>query len=679
MEKLQYIQTIKDTGEELEHYIDQDGERLSILGPISRVNILVGATNSGKSRFMRGLAKSPSYVSFSLDPRIAHPSSILNICTRLSRKKFRIVIEVNPEGREYDPETLNIDSPWLMQRLKSAKRGRKPETSLTQRDFSQVRGLLEQELTDGTDAQRRRSMLDDLAQAYRFALQTSDCSTVAREWLSIQEEEGLTKDTIESIGTVLEFIEALSSSKSTRLSPLEVVYIPVLRTAVPLKGVSTSDTMDHLAQSISEIYGLGLSGGTVKVFTGNLLYWTIQEERSGDPQIHKRLRDFERFLGETFFEGASIELVPLHEKYDSGRHLALLIDERIQRRFHDIGDGIQAIIILLYRLFTAEPGTWIFIEEPEQGLHPGLQRIFLETLARHPVLQDKDLTIFMSTHSSHLLGMAISELEDVSVFAFQRWADPERFEIRPVHTRQQNLLTLLGVVNSSVFLANCGIWVEGITDRKYLRAYLSAYLQSDEFKTEYCFVPQEDVHYAFFEYAGSNSVHYLFEAENDDLSDWADQIRAQFLCNRIFLLADRDESKKEEKHKSLEACQSDSFQYFVTPGIEVENLISEAELSQALPKLISGLTEENVAEANMQFSDYRAKRIGLYLKETFGDRCPDTLKAASGTLSAYYKDKLANLVCPNVTWENMSEDARVLAKTLYRFIHKHNQVAPKLL
>ena len=49
MKKLHYIQTIQDVGEELAQYIDQDGEKLSTLGPISRVNILVhlGANSSG--------------------------------------------------------------------------------------------------------------------------------------------------------------------------------------------------------------------------------------------------------------------------------------------------------------------------------------------------------------------------------------------------------------------------------------------------------------------------------------------------------------------------------------------------------------------------------------------------------------------------------------------------------
>jgi predicted ATP-dependent endonuclease of OLD family len=65
-----------------------------------------------------------------------------------------------------------------------------------------------------------------------------------------------------------------------------------------------------------------------------------------------------------------------------------------------LGDGIQALIILAYRLFTAKNGSWIFIEEPEQGLHPGLQRAFLDAVAKEQEIKDKKLKIFMTTHSS---------------------------------------------------------------------------------------------------------------------------------------------------------------------------------------------------------------------------------------------------------------------------------------
>lgn len=304
-----------------------------------------------------------------------------------------------------------------------------------------------------------------------------------------------------------------------------------------------------------------------------------------------------------------------------------------------------------------------------------LQGIFLQTLAEDPVLKERNLTVFMTTHSSHLLGMALSEMEKVSVFAFQKWRTyPERFLVRPVHTRRQSLLSLLGVANSSVFLANCGVWVEGVTDRKYLRAYLAAYLESDEVPSD--FVPQEDVHYAFFEYAGSNLVHYLFGAEDDAALEQVEEIRARFLCNRIFLLADQDEDR-EKKHARLEEWQNDGFHYHVTPGVEVENLISAADLRQVLPQLIPGLSAKQVTSAKLRFKDFQEKRLGAYLKDKLGKHCPDALVAASGTLSAYYKGKLADLACQHVTWDDMSEDARQLARELYDFTYTHNRGAPK--
>lgn len=681
MGKLEYIRTLKDVGEELENYIDEDGEKLSTFGPISRVNILVGATNSGKSRFMRGILRASDYVILSFDPGVAHPSRMLNLCKSLSQKDFRLQIEISPEAEGYDQEALAQDMPWLEKAVSSlAKRTQLVCDLRARREFLKIRTLLEREYGDpelGTRATRRRNELGDLAQPYQFTLETLSHRIVAREWLKVH-TEAFNEEVISSIQEVLEFIGALPSPIARRVHPQQLIYIPTLRTAVSVGGFSTSASPDELALSVAALHNLNATGGRPHVFTGTELYWTITEERgSDDAQIQKRLRDFQRFLGRTFFEGASISLVPILEEGRQPSDLGLLIDEQIVRRFQDLGDGIQAIIILMYKLFTAEPGAWFFIEEPEQGLHPGLQRIFLETLAQDPALRDKDLTIFFSTHSNHLLGMALSELEDVSVFAFQRWPDPERFEIRPVHTRQESLLSLLGVANSSVFLANCGIWVEGITDRKYLRAFLSAYLESDEFRREHSFVPQEDVHYAFFEYAGSNLAHYLFELGNSEFPNQAEQIRAQFLCNRIFLLADQDEDK-EEKHQRLKSCQSDSFQYVVTPGVEVENLISESQLTQALSKLIPQLPEEEIDGARIQFSDYRDERIGRYLKHKFGDLCPDALSASSGALTVYYKGKLASLVCPNVTWNNISQDARDLTKNLYRFIYAHNRVSPHL-
>ena len=81
------------------------------------------------------------------------------------------------------------------------------------------------------------------------------------------------------------------------------------------------------------------------------------------------------------------------------------------------------------------------------------------------------------------------------------------------------LLKELGVQNSSVFLTNATIWVEGITDRLYLRAYMKKYLselkRSDTSKDKEKFLKysqlKEDIHYSFVEYQINHSSHFTHE------------------------------------------------------------------------------------------------------------------------------------------------------------------------
>lgn len=111
---------------------------------------------------------------------------------------------------------------------------------------------------------------------------------------------------------------------------------------------------------------------------------------------------------------------------------------------------------------------------------------------------------------------------------------------------------------------------------------------------------REDTHFAFWEYAGSNLSHYLMstvprkgspEAEvyERGQKDVLDKIESSALCNRIFLLADRDKGK-EKKHKALrELAEGQSnLVYYVTPGVEVENLLSPTEIRACLPKFLLG-------------------------------------------------------------------------------------------
>jgi hypothetical protein len=84
----------------------------------------------------------------------------------------------------------------------------------------------------------------------------------------------------------------------------------------------------------------------------------------------------------------------------------------------------------------------------------------------------------------------------------------------------------LGVRPSATYLANATIWVEGVSDCAYLRAYMEAFVyylkvrgngwgqslaqRLDQYK--------EDRHYAFVEYSGANLTHFSFKEEDYEAS-----------------------------------------------------------------------------------------------------------------------------------------------------------------
>src|SRR5262249_51876978 len=146
----------------------------------------------------------------------------------------------------------------------------------------------------------------------------------------------------------------------------------------------------------------------------------------------------------------------------------------------------------------------VCIEEPELYLHPGFQRVLLKTLASF----SRNI-YFIATHSNHLLDLSL-DFEGVSIFTFHKELEnssqPERqakFTVERVSSHDHRALQLLGTRNSSVFLSNCTVWVEGITDRRFLSHYLDLYQKTlraaNADKGTAQFIAEEDLHYSFVE------------------------------------------------------------------------------------------------------------------------------------------------------------------------------------
>lgn len=350
----------------------------------------------------------------------------------------------------------------------------------------------------------------------------------------------------------------------------------------------------------------------------------------------------------------------------------------------------------------AETNSFIFIDEPEINLHPGMQRLFLEQICSNSDLKKKNLTFIISTHSNHFLDLTI-EKNNVSIYSFSPKINDngeKQFLIKNVNSGDNQILKNLGVNNSSVFMANCSIWVEGISDRNYIKAFLKSYsehlLKND--KKNYVNL-KEDIDFAFFEYAGSNIDHYIFdkELEKEDEKIILKDINSLALNNRIFLLADSDSVKMNEKKglrlKALEELKSLNFYTkIIWEAREIENLLTNNIWKEVLIEFcnkslvakfsshIQTLIDEALVTINSK--NYSKKYIGEFINDIRAkvDKSSKTFyinqsnyevksDGSFGTITN--KRELSEIVFnKNFSWEILKENKEIekLTIEIYNFI-----------
>ncbi|OXB21688.1 hypothetical protein B0A80_16720 [Flavobacterium tructae] len=224
----------------------------------------------------------------------------------------------------------------------------------------------------------------------------------------------------------------------------------------------------------------------------------------------------------------------------------------------------------------------------------------------------------------------------MSIYLFSQRSNElndKQFTIKNVNRGNNLLLHELGVNNSSVFMANCSIWIEGISDRNYIKTFLKSYtnylLKND--KKKYVNI-KEDIDFAFFEYAGSNIDHYIFDdkVEKEDIDIVLNDITALAISNKIFLLADSDASKKSSakgiRLKRLEEAQTDNFIPKIVWDIrEVENLLTNEMWKQILIDLCNKtlvkshkdeiLVKIDEALSEIDSSNFVKEYVGEFLEE----------------------------------------------------------------
>ncbi len=575
----------------------------SALGPLSLVNIFIGANSSGKSRLLRhlftleGFSYTTNYIS--ADPFYSFAEDI--------KKEFDAIL---PNGIT---AVGNIRETHLNDIISQNRHFISPAQPIQKMLKEKLDELAS--ATGGSASGANVYSVDDKAIAERFR----------------------------NLGT-----QALERFQTECPMPWDVrldkrYYIPILRGMRPLDAEHSNGYRDRTMQDYFK--DAPLEPGR-EIFTGIELYQTLKSKLLGEPEEREAVRDFEGFLSTKFFRSLPVTLIP--REGDSTVHIKIG-DER-QFPICQVGDGLQSLIICVFNIYmelVQNTRALFFIEEPDMCMHPSMQRTFLEVLNEY-----KQHQYFITTHSNHFLDMTL-DYSGISVFHFRKVEDAElHFEINVASSRDHNVLLDLGVRNSSVFLTNATIWVEGITDRLYLRCYMEKYRkelkEGDSAKAGVLNKLTEDYHYSFVEYQGSTLTHWDFDPESAE----GKRIKASYLCGNAFVIADGDIINKGNRRETYESMLGDRF--CLLPVKEIENLIPE----DILRKVVAGRFEERQKDVSgIQFGDYAKQDVGLgrHLDQLLSLNDGESFFSTdSGTIKAkvtFCEKAIEIMNSPDTTWQ----------------------------
>lgn len=288
-------------------------------------------------------------------------------------------------------------------------------------------------------------------------------------------------------------------------------------------------------------------------------------------------------------------------------------------KLSDCGSGLKTIIATLTLLhviphLTGNYKNVFALEELENNLHPSLERKLLKHIWLY---SDRyhDAIIFLTTHSNVALDLFGKDYRSQIVRVCN---DGHNSIVETVisDNDKQILLDDLGVKASDLLQANCLIWVEGPSDRIYIKKWLDLF---SNYKLE------EGLQYQFICYGGALLSSYTATTHNRNLIDLLKVNRHSY----VVMDSDKnsDDTKLKDRVKRISKELSNS--HWITAGKEIENYLPTEALTEYFGKTIN--IKKNASFSNLY---KKVKNVKTFDKVSFASEITKNKN--------YTKDNLCN-------------------------------------
>ena len=371
---------------------------------------------------------------------------------------------------------------------------------------------------------------------------------------------------------------------------------------------------------------------------------TFQNESLYDENVIER--ELLDALNEIMFPEAEFESIRIQQisgKSDETLWEIFLKEKNCERvPLSKSGSGIKTIILVLLNLLVIPllneyKGKKIIygFEELENNLHPAMQRKLFDYIYNFAV--KNDTYIFLTTHS-HIAINTFYDKEEASIYHIIKENNTSCVKRIESYLDKAEILSDLDIKASDILQSNGIIWVEGPSDRIYIKRWLEVFCDNRY---------EEGKHYQFLYYGGKSLSHYSAkEATN--------LINIITTNRNAAIVIDSDKKNQatrlnDTKKRIIEEFDNLGMFAWVTKGKEIENYIPKDAISCMTNKAI-----KKQCEKYELFPDY----IKPYYNNFTNKKVP-----------------FANRVKDFITKENSVQmlDLKIQIEKLYNSIKRWNQ------